>query len=398
MKRIFSQVIILTLMIVIISCGKKSEAQKNEMNPAQSNPVQLSSTNLNLNLLKKMRRAVLTNDLKSLRKAIAVNPELDLNQILNDGGETFLTLAIKKDLREIRNYLIEKGVKLESPNFKNETPLIAAVVSERDNSIKVLLDLKVDLEKKDSNGDTALHVALKKSMDSTAVRLINSGANISTLDRSDKNAYRLAEENDTPQALELIKKIMETESGTPSLTTLRKILLEPDTKSLSAILTRNPKIISDHIFEGMNPLALLVQASNEKNALIAADLLLKFEVNVNGMAGAEVTPLINAVQKNKIKFAELYLSKKANPQLLDKEGKSALIHAVESNNLKLVQLLLGHSAAEKYTFLQEGKKKTKTACDSSRMIQKSLKTRVDKIINYRIKRALNCIIFGNPPV
>lgn len=143
----------------------------------------------------------------------------------------------------------------------------------------------------------------------------------------------------------------------------------------------------------MNPLALLVDASNEKNALSSAELLIRFNANVNGPEEADMTPLIKATIRKKSGFADLYLSSNANPQLLDKDGKSALIHAVENNNLEMVQMLLSYSAAEKYTFRKNGKKITLSACDSAKATEKRLTSPEDREINEKIRRVLDCYIF-----
>ncbi len=378
-------VVFLSLLLGIFSCGKKPEA--NNQTKTFAPP---SSAQLYFNALKEMRRAILSNDIKAFKKVILGNPEIDLNHHLSDTGETLLIIAIKKDFRDIRNFLLEKGVQLERANVNRETPLIAATNYARANSVKVLINNKVDLEKRDTNGDTALHIALKKSLDEIAIDLIKAGADTISMDGLEKDALSLAEKNDTPGAFDLIRKLRDSEYGTTSITTLRKILLEGDHKRLQYIVNKYPKIASDEAFQSINPLALLIDAPNEKSALLSAELLLRFDANVNGPEGAEVTPLIMATAKNKMEFANLYLSSDANPQLLDKNGKSALIHAVEKNNFELVRLLISYSASEKYTFRKNGKKLTLSACNIAKKIQRNLRTVEEKQANDNIKRVLNC--------
>jgi ankyrin repeat protein len=389
MKRIRSHVALLGLLMALYSCGKKPEVNEN-----QKDLTPPTSAQVYFKALKELRTALFSNDHRTFKRVISENPQIDLNQ--NDFGETgdtLLIIAIKKDYRNIRNFLIEKGAQLERAGVNKETPLIAAVNNARANSVKVLIDLKVDLEKRDNTGDTALHIALKKSLDEIAVDLIQAGANITSIDSTDRDALRLAELNNTPDALEHIKKLKDNEFGTPSLTSFKNVLIEADHKRLHSILNKFPKIAVDKNYQSINPLALLVDSANEKSALTSAELLIRFNANVNGPEDAEMTPLIKATVRKKAGFADLYLSSNANPQLLDKDGKSALIHAVENNNFELVQLLLSYSAAEKYTFRKNGKKITLSACDSAKETEKKLTSKQEKEINEKIRRVLDCYIF-----
>jgi ankyrin repeat protein len=379
----FSNLIIL---VMLVSCGKKPQTEeqtlKEKLNPSREEVFFLA--------MRDLRKAINENNLVAVKKVIQENPGIDLNQILTETGETFLTLSIKKDYREIRNFLIDKGCHLEKANVYKETPLIAAVISERVNSVKVLLDARVDLEKKTINKDTALHIALKKGNDEIALLLLKQGANVNATDARDNNALKLASEFNVTRSLEFIRGVMNIELGAPDVGTFRNILLDADHKRLTNVLTRYPRIATEKVYQSINPLALLVDSKDEKNAIRSAEVLLYHETNVNGPEGAEQTPLIKATVSFKKSFANLYLSSQANPQLVDKDGKSALIHAVELNNPDMVELLLSYSAVEKYTLRKEGKRVTFNACESAKRVAKSLKTDQERDANLKIKRALDC--------
>jgi ankyrin repeat protein len=369
-----------------ISCGKKAEMEE------KKSVDNLSPTlaEVHFKALKELKKSISENNFPAVKKIIIENPGIDLNQTLSDSGETFLIISIKKDFRSIRNYLIEKGADLDRQNINKETPLIAAVNSSKVNSVKVLLDYKVDLEKKEINGDTALHVALKNSNDEIALILIRQGANIYTLDKTEKSPLKLAQEQELTQSIEAIMSIMDLESGAPDLTTFRSIITQGDFKKLNSLITRFPKIASDKIYQSINPLALLVEVKNEQSAIRSAEILINNQSNVNGPEEAEQTPLIKATVRQKKGFANLYLSSEANPQLLDKEGKSALIHAVQLNNPELVDLLLSYSAVEKYTFRKDGKKITYNACTIAKEMASKLTTQIEKEANKKIRRSLDC--------
>lgn len=379
----------LTLLVLLLSsCGKKAEVEDR----AEKESLAPSVAEIRFNALKEIKRAINENDLEALKTALLENPGIDLNQIQSETGETFLTATIKKDFRAIRNLLLdEESVSLEITNAQKETPLMAAVISGSENSVKVLLDYKVDLEKKEINGNTALHLALKTSNDQLALLLIKQGANIHAADSMERNALKLATEYNCPRSLLLIKSIMEMEYGAPDITTYRNLLLKGDYQSLKNVLARYPRLATDKLYQEINPLALLVGVPEERGALKSAELLLKYDANVNGPAEAEQTPLIKATISLKKGFANLYLSSHANPQLLDQNGKSALIHAVELNNADLVDLLLSYSAAEKYSLRKNGKRITYNACETARETGRKFPEDSEaKKINDRIRKNLDC--------
>lgn len=384
MKSLWISLATLTLTLTITGCGKKAEVKDPETQDKNISP---STAEVNFYVLKEMKRTVYENKLDALKKVLRENPNIDLNAIMDD-GDTYLTVAIKKDFREIRNYLIEKGASVERANVNKNTPLIVAVNKGMLNSVKVLLDLKVDLEKRNNEGDTALHAAIKNSQDEIALLLIKQGSNIEALDGKNRSAIRLAEDFNVPLSLELLKSVLQVEVGAPDIASFRNILTQGDLKRLNNVLTRYPRLAND--YESINPLALVIEVKDENVAMRSAEVLIQYEANVNGPKDAEVTPLIKATLTEKSKFANLYLQSNANPQLLDKEGKSALIHAVELNNIEMVDMLLSFSAVEKYTFRKDGKKITYNACDVARETAKKLDNDAEKKINEKIKDSLDC--------
>jgi len=384
MKKSYFHAGLLVLALLISSCGKKTEEEEKS-----ANSLKPTIEEINFNSFKEIQRAILSNDLESLKKELRDNPSIDLNQILHD-GETFLTLAIKKDFRNIRNFLMEKGVNLEQANIHKETPLIAAVKTGRLNSVKVLLDNKVNLEKKEVNGDTALLAAIKNSYDEIALTLIKQGAKLDSRDKNELSPIELCQEYDVPQTKEMIQNILKIERGSPDIAGYRSVLLNGDHRNLKSLLERFPKVAVEPAYEAINPLAILSTINDEINALRSAELLIEYKANVNGPQNADYTPLIKATSLTKKSLANFYLSSKANPQLIDVDGKSALIHAIEVNNLELVKLLLSYSAVEKYTFRKDGKKITIDACDFVKAARRTLQTPESKDENEKIRKILDC--------
>ncbi|WP_408096303.1 ankyrin repeat domain-containing protein [Peredibacter sp. HCB2-198] len=369
---------------LLASCGKKEHEDKGN----KDNSTQPTEAEVSFYAQKEMRRAVVEDDLPALKRVLLENSFIDLNEILFD-GETYLTLAIKYNFNQIRNFLIEKGADVNKANINKETPLMMAILKGRSNSVRVLLDLKVDLDKRNAEGDTALILALKKIDEDAALLLINQGANLTLVDKLDRSPLRIAEENRMTAVAELIQNYLKVEVGAPDLASYRSVLNQGDYSRLKKIDQAFPGLLKS--YDNCNPLAILVDSKDENKAVLAADYLLSLNIsNVDGPKEAEVTPLIKSTVAKKQKFVDLYLNHNANPHLWDKDGKSALIHAIELNSLDLVKSLIKFSAAEKYTFRKDGKKITISACTTAKEMAKKLRTSEEKNTNDKIQSELDC--------
>lgn len=364
-----------------MGCGKKANESAS---PQVDKSVQPSKDEMYFNSLKEIIKAIENDNVDSLRTNLINAGAIDLNQILNN-GETFLTLAIKKHSRKARNYLIEKGVSLEKANSDKETPLIVSVRVKSENSLQVLLDNKVDLEKVNIKGDSALLLAIKSENDDFSALLIKHGAKIETVDSDGKNAIKLCQDFDLPKTQSLIQIILKLDAGAPDIASFRTILENADIRSITTIVTRHPRIITD--YESVNPLAVLVDAKDSNSALKSAELLIEHNANVDGPENAEITPLIKASKSLKVGFVNLFLNAKADPKRVDKDGKSALIHAIEANSAELVDILLANGALE--SNLKKDNKR-RNACRKAYEKSSTLTNPEDKALNRKILNSLNC--------
>ena len=58
--------------------------------------------------------------------------------------------------------------------------------------MELVLNKGVDINAQDEMGETALHIALRKSSDNAVTLLVKSGANLSLLDRQGRTAFEIA--------------------------------------------------------------------------------------------------------------------------------------------------------------------------------------------------------------
>lgn len=375
----------LLLAMTVCSCGKEAKVKDSNSDGRALTPSIVDDGYL----LKDLKTALLSNDVKAFTKLLDGNSEINLNQLIPGTGETLLSLAIINDYREIRNLLLEKGADPEALNALKQPPLITAVKHNRINSVKVLVGMNVNLDKIDfQTKDSALLMAIRNGNQEIAKLLISGGANLEVLDKDLKSSAQLAEEKNLKELSDLIRGILQASYGAPDIKSFRALIQEADVASLTTIISRYPNLPVD--YDVINPLTILLEVKNKFRAYKTAELLLKYHINVNGPIEAEETPLIKAIRGQRKPFASLFLRHNANPQLIDTEGKSALIHAIELNNAELVNLLLNHSAAEKYTFRKNGKKITYNACTTAKEVGKKLTDANSKEINSQIKKSLSC--------
>jgi ankyrin repeat protein len=394
----FALTFALLLSLGITACGKKSIEDKNKIKTENTK----STEEISFELASSLKKALEKGDLELLKEVLRKSPSMDLNMVMSE-GETMLTEVIKRDHRSMRDFLLEKGVSSERTNANKETPIIAAIISGQENSVRVLLDKDVDLNKKDAQGLTALHHAIMFLADSDATReqktirenlallLIKSGAKVEITNPEDKNAYRLSIDVNSLPLQQLIRTIMEIEYGTPDLVTFRTVLQNGDVNSLNTMLTRYPNM--PVLYDSINPLVIALGYSSEIITLRMLQLLINYKSPLNGPADAETTPLVKATTMLNLGFVRLLLDAGAQAQSTDREGKSALYYAITLKNPALVDLLILSGASSKYNYRKAPYSFSFDGCKILKKMEGDAKTEPEKNVVKEMRKSLRCKSF-----
>ena len=374
----------ITMILGSSSCGKKAKDHQSNL-PDQV--MQASEAAMIAETHKELYEAILANDILKVRKLLETKTQLDLNIILED-GETLITTAVKKDLYPIVELLLENNASLYRPNKLNESPLMLASKLGYENLVRLLMSLGSRPDTKDLNGNTALHLAILNKHEEIALYLINSRSNIDITNNLDQTALKLAEIQNLKKVLDLLRSLTQTSVGLPSRVEVRNIISLGDVLNINQLFTKYPALAQD--YKDLNFFVLIMRSHPHDKALSMTNLMIKFGANLDGPIGAEITPIIEAIKQNYDDFVELMLKENVNPNILDDKGNSALIWSIRNNNLTIVKRLIDKNAAVKYTYYDNGSKKTMKACNIAREVRKTASTSEAKKANEDIMDALDC--------
>ncbi|KAF2074740.1 hypothetical protein CYY_003972 [Polysphondylium violaceum] len=128
------------------------------------------------------------------------------NKEKNTPFHIFCQTFTSKNYQEPLDLFIKKGVKdLNIQNNNNDTPLHKAIIHNT-ALINPLLDLNVNVNILNNQGQSALHLAIECGMDDLVVRLIKMGADITL---NEKTVLDIATESGTIKTINYLKKVQD---------------------------------------------------------------------------------------------------------------------------------------------------------------------------------------------
>ncbi len=390
MKSLSPTVFLLITALTFFSCGKEAATGSSATKKSGKNEV---TTPERLFLaMKELRRAVTANDTVALRVVLFDNPDLALNDYLED-GDTLLTYSIKHKFPLIRNILLERGAQpdlvTQHIDYIDFTPLMLAAHLGDNGAISALLENRASLNVQDEAlGDTALHKAIKNAYTESAKALVRAGANLQLKNFADETPLETADHMERKEISDFLKGLVQLELGAPSLAVFQQILLDGDILNYRKLVTLHRDVVQE--YSSINPIVLAIGGANELNAFEIVHSLLALKMNVDGPENAETTPLIQAVILKRKNIAELLLRYKPELQKLDKDDHPALYYAIKNNDEKMVEFLLNNGALEKFEKWRRGRKITFKGCKVADAHQFTLNTPEDQVINRQIQSHLGC--------
>jgi ankyrin repeat protein len=297
------------------------------------------SNNANNNNMNKNSQDII-NDHKYILHQLILQPTMNVN-IINDKGDTPLILAIKHNLDDIFEFLLEKpDINLNLQDKEGRTAIMKAVELNQMNFVnKLLKDNRVDLHIQNEQGDNILTYAIEQKNINVIDFLLTK------LDPTHKDNYEntfvhiLVEnsnEKDRDKELEIIHKL----------------------------LSKNINANDKNIF-GDTPLHFAV----DKNSLHLVRFLLQNNVNINEKNKKGETPYSLAIQLGRIDILTVMEQspqvnnyKKNQIRKIVSKGIPKINSTVKNpnirniNNVKNIIIPLGHSTENVYnprSFMKE---------------------------------------------
>ena len=160
-------------------------------------------------------------------------------------GNTALHIAAEKDApTNCITYLLNCGIKPNSPNCYGETPLFSALKSDNGRIIQILTKAGAKTDYKDNQGNTALHTAVKYMAEKSAARLISYGYSVDAKNKAGKTPLAEAV---TENRINMVKLFISKGANVNEADITGKTIL------MDAIECKNPIAISILLSKGASP-------------------------------------------------------------------------------------------------------------------------------------------------
>ena len=235
----------------------------------------------------------------------------------------------------------EKGKAGYKSKWIYGTPIHVAAASGKHRVIDYILSQGIDVNVKNSAGETLLHVAAGEGQAATAEFLISKGADVNAKDRWKRTPLHLAAMcGHTKTAELLISKGADANEMTNGVATpLHVAALFGQIKAAELLISKGADVnTKDNT--GNTPLHWAAEASHTKTA----EFLISKGADVNAMNENGWTALHYAASEGHTATAEFLISKGADVNATDDDGETALDPAIESKHKETEKLLRAHGA------------------------------------------------------
>lgn len=260
-------------------------------------------------------------------------------------GRTALRFAVLGGNADVVQAVLNaNSANVNEQTAKGDTALMAAMGKPSEETlIKMLLEAGADVTLKDSDGETAVHYAARRSSGVAIDLLAAKHANFNGANNKGWRPLDLAAAAGRVGAFKALWRAGARPAGKDGLTLLHLATANSNAAMIRHVLEgREFSVDVDaRATDGTTPLMCAAQ----EGTVEAAELLLNAGAQADFIAGVTRgrTALIAAVQNNHPEVVELLLKHKANPEQMTADGTTALMVAADTSPEALT-LLLKHGA------------------------------------------------------
>lgn len=277
----------------------------------------------------------------------------------NYHGKTYLHLAVKAQLIDIVDLLIERGADVNAKTYKNESVIQLAFQVNNEKIIHHLIQCNIDLNAQDVLGHTVLHYAVDSLNIAFVEILLSQGANVNLRNKEGMTPLDLVimkyEFYLKRKAIELMNKITLDTKTIGSASFKEELFVNALNKNklieiVRMLLENGSEINSCCKSNEMTPLHYAVKSGNRDMVVF----LVENSANINAIGAKDETPLNIAIAYEHEEIAKYLISKGA----IVNHGfnNDMLLHmAVFNKNENLVDLLLKNDADVTVKYKEDGR-------------------------------------------
>lgn len=220
------------------------------------------------------------------------------------------------DIKRVQS-LISSGADVNSKNEDGLTPLHVAAVRGREAIVKLLIEQDADVTTKNKDGQTLLHHVAREGHVNIVELLLDSGADLSAKDNAKRTPLNYAlrwRKRDVVELLVTRGADVNTKDGT-GITPLHYASSWEDSDIVKLLISKGADVNAKRA-NGETPLHYAARAGR----LNVAELLVVNGANVNAKQEDGLTPLHMSAQEGHTNFVKLLLTKSADVDARSKQG------------------------------------------------------------------------------
>ncbi|ANQ10260.1 Ankyrin [Plasmodium coatneyi] len=308
----------------------------------------------------KIWKAILKDDVVKLKNSIESEGDVNLNSY-NKEGLTLLLFGIEKGCAECCYYLVnERNVNIFLKDKKEkDNALMKCMILGQDmiNVSRLLIEKKIDVNEKNKNGKTSLHIASEYNYVKGIELLIKNHAQINALDNEGNTPLMCSIKRSKEEAaILLIEKGADVNIKDGDMNSVLHICAKEHLGNIAQSILLTQKVDIKNCLDGENNSPLHIAAKENQKGLCDLFLKHKFDGYLKNNNNETYEDILKKHEKNDILKEE---EKKKNYQEKEirkrKNYEEAMLKTDVSNFLKLHNLesLIPHFYKHNYVYVDQ---------------------------------------------
>jgi ankyrin repeat protein/L-ascorbate metabolism protein UlaG (beta-lactamase superfamily) len=257
-----------------------------------------------------------------IRLLVAAGANIDQND--NTGLSPLMIAAYNEKLETVATLLELGADPNHAPSIYGHSPLSTAIWSGNLEVVNLLIEHGADLQYRNSEGETALHLAAAKGSIPIAQMLLTRGLDVNAIDNGGRNPISQAMWGQPEMVRWLIDNGSQVNAMTDSTGSPLQYAVGQGDTSLVRVLLSHGATVDGHNARWSSPLYSAARDGNIATARILLDA--GADPNLTGISGL-LTPLHTAAMAGKKDLVELLLDRGAAVNATDSLGRTPLYYA-----------------------------------------------------------------------